>query len=85
MGLKARQGQAVPTSFVLFGTANVSAPRFEPCHCAMTHRQTLSPASEIMFDRCTPEYEPVVAKIGASLRYRHTRTLWSGVLSALRV
>jgi hypothetical protein len=54
----------------LFGTVNVSAPRFEPCRCAVTRPQTLSPVSEIMRDRCTPEYERVVAKMGASLPYR---------------
>jgi hypothetical protein len=35
--------------FSLFGTVNVSAPRFEPCRCAVTRRQALvtpSPAGE---------------------------------------
>jgi hypothetical protein len=64
----------------LFGTINVSAPRFEPCHCAVTRRQTLSPVSEIMPDRCTLEYERVVAKMGASLPYRRARTLLSEFL-----
>lgn len=59
----------------LFGTVNVSAPRFEPCRCAVTCRQTLSPVSEIMPDRCTPEHERAVAKMGASLPYRRARTL----------
>jgi hypothetical protein len=39
----------------LFGTVNVSAPRFEHCRCAVTRPQTLSPVSEIMAARCTPE------------------------------
>jgi hypothetical protein len=64
----------------LFGTVNVSAPRFEPCRCAVTRRQTLRPVSEIMPDRCTPEYERVVAKMGASLPYRRARTLLSEFL-----
>src|SRR5580658_10066287 len=64
----------------LFGTVNVSAPRFEPCRCAVTRRQTLSPVSEIMPDRCTPEYQQVVAKMGASLPYRRARTLLSEFL-----
>jgi hypothetical protein len=64
----------------LFGTVNVSAPRFETCHCAVTRRQTLSPVSEIVPDRCTPEYERVVAKMGASLPYRRARTLLSEFL-----
>lgn len=59
----------------LFGTVNVSAPRFEPCRCAVTRRETLSPVGEIMPDRCTPEYERVVARMGASLPYRRARTL----------
>ena len=59
----------------LFGTVNVSAPRFEPCRCAVTCRQTLSPVSEIMPDRCTPEYARIVAKMGASVPYRRARTL----------
>ena len=64
----------------LFGTVNVSAPRFQPCRCAVARRQTLSPVSEIMPDRCTPEYERVVAKMGASLPYRRARTLLSEFL-----
>jgi hypothetical protein len=64
----------------LFGTMNVSAPRFEPCRCAVARPQTLSPVSEIMPDRCTPEYERVVAKMGASLPYRRARTLLSEFL-----
>ena len=64
----------------LFGTVKVSAPRFEPCRCAVTRRQTLSPVSEIMLDQCTPEYERVVAKMGASLPYRRARTLLSEFL-----
>ena len=64
----------------LFGTVNVSAPRFEPCRCAVTHHRTLSPVGEIMPDRCTPEYERVVAKMGASLPYRRARTLLSEFL-----
>ena len=46
----------------------------------MTCRQTLSPVGEVMPDRCTPEYERVVAKMGASLPYRRARTLLSEFL-----
>jgi hypothetical protein len=46
----------------------------------VTRRQILSPVSEIMPDRCTPEYERVVAKTGASLPYRRARTLLSEYL-----
>ena len=59
----------------LFGTVDVRAPRFTPCRCAVTCRRTLSPVGEIMPDRCTPEYERVVAKMGALLPYRRARTL----------
>jgi hypothetical protein len=40
----------------------------------------LSPVGEIMPDRCTPEYERVVAKMGASLPYRRARTRLSEFL-----
>ena len=64
----------------LFGTVEVRAPRFTPCRCAVTCRRTLSPVGEIMPDRCTPEYERVVAKMGAVLPYRRARTLLSEFL-----
>jgi hypothetical protein len=64
----------------LFGTVKVRAPRFTPCRCAVTCRRTLSPVAEIMPDRCTPEYERVVAKMGAVLPYRRARTLLSEFL-----
>jgi hypothetical protein len=46
----------------------------------VTFRRTLSPVAEIMPDRCTPEYERVVAKMGALLPYRRARTLLSEFL-----
>ena len=49
----------------LFGTVEVPSPRFKPCRCAIRERSTLSPASELMPDRCTPEYERTSAKLGA--------------------
>jgi hypothetical protein len=64
----------------LFGTVEVRAPRFTPCRCAVTCRGTLSPIAEIMPDRCTPEYERVLAKMGALLPYRRARTLLSEFL-----
>jgi hypothetical protein len=68
----------------LFSTVHVSAPRFEPCRCAVTCRQTLSPISEIIPDRCTPEYGRVIAKMVGSLPYRRARTLLSEFLTARR-
>jgi hypothetical protein len=35
----------------------------------------LSPVQEIIPDRCTPEYERVLAEFGALLPYRRARTL----------
>jgi hypothetical protein len=64
----------------LFGTVEVRAPRFLPCRCAVTHRHTLNPVAEIMPDRCTPEYERVIAKMGSLLPYRRARTLLSEFL-----
>ena len=64
----------------LFGTVRVCAPRFTPCRCAVTCRRTLSPVAEIMPDRCTPEYERVVAKMGSLLPYRRARTVLSEFL-----
>jgi hypothetical protein len=41
----------------------------------VTLRTTISPVTEIMPDRCTPEYERVQAKLGALLPYRRARAL----------
>ena len=59
----------------LFGTVEIRAPRFEPCRCGVTLRTILSPVKEIMPDRCTPEYERMLAEFGALLPYRRARTL----------
>jgi hypothetical protein len=59
----------------LFATVEVPAPRFLPCRCAVTYRHTLNPIAEIMPDRCTPEYERVIAKMGSLLPYARARTL----------
>ena len=61
----------------LFGTVEMPAPRFKPCPCAVTARPTLCPASELMPDRCTPEYERALAKTGAWLPYRCARRFLS--------
>jgi hypothetical protein len=45
----------------VFGTVEVRAPRFSPCRCAVTRRHILNPIAEIMPDRCTPEYERLIA------------------------
>ena len=59
----------------LFGVVEVRAPRFGPCRCGVASRRTITPVAEIMPDRCTPEYERTLAKMGALLPYRRARSL----------
>src|SRR5271166_3940482 len=59
----------------LFGVVEVRAPRFGPCRCGVASRRTITPAAEIMPDRCTPEYERTLAKMGGLLPYRRARSL----------
>src|ERR671917_2839110 len=59
----------------LFGVVEVRAPRFGPCRCDVACRRSTTPAAEIMPDRCTPEYERVVAAMGAALPYRRALVL----------
>lgn len=59
----------------LFGVVEVRAPRFAPCPCSENRRRTLAPVTEIMPDRCTPEYERTLAEMGAMLPYRRARRL----------
>jgi hypothetical protein len=46
----------------------------------VTRRHVLNPVAEILPDRCTPEYERVIAKMGSLLPYRRARTLLSEFL-----
>lgn len=59
----------------LFGTVEVRAPRFGPCRCGVACRRSLTPADEKMPDRCTPDYERVLAGMGSALPYRQARAL----------
>src|SRR5215211_717719 len=59
----------------LFGVVEVRAPRFGPCRCGVACRRSVTPVAEIMPDRCTPEYERVVAAMGAALPYRRALRL----------
>lgn len=66
----------------LFGAVQVEAPRFNPCRRRVASRRIVSPLVEIMPDRCTQEYERVLAKIrsltagcGANLRNRRCEAL----------
>ncbi|MFP5512239.1 MAG: ISKra4 family transposase [Alphaproteobacteria bacterium] len=64
----------------LFGTVEVRAPRFGPCRCGVACRRSLTPVAEIMPDRCTPEYECVLAGLGSALPYRRARMLLAELL-----
>jgi hypothetical protein len=75
--LRARKDTRTRRLNSLFGTVEVLAPRFKPCPCAVTSRTTLCPASELMPDRCTPEYERTLAKMGAWLPYRRAQRFLS--------
>ena len=64
----------------VFGEVEVDAPRFAAWRCGLTLRGTLSPLAEFMPDRCTPEYERVLARMGALLPYGRAVTLMSEFL-----
>jgi hypothetical protein len=59
----------------LYGVVEVRAPRFGPCRCGVASRRTLTPVAEIMPDRCTPDHERTLAKMGSLLPYRRARSL----------
>ena len=59
----------------LYGAVEVRSPRFGPCRCGVASRRTITPVAEIMPDRCTPEYERTLAKMGSVLPYRRARSL----------
>jgi hypothetical protein len=59
----------------LYGIVEVRAPRFDPCRCGVASRRTITPIAEIMPDRCTPEYERTLARMGSVLSYRRARSL----------
>lgn len=59
----------------LYGVVDVRAPRFGPCRCGVASRRTITPVAEIMPDRCTPDYERTLAKMGSLLPYRRARSL----------
>ena len=43
--------------------------------CGVACRRSITPVAEVMPDRCTPEYERVVAAMGAALPYRRALAL----------
>jgi hypothetical protein len=64
----------------LFGEVCVDAPRFAPCRCGVASRRGISPLAELMPDRCTPEYERVLAQMGALLPYGRAVALMGELL-----
>jgi hypothetical protein len=58
----------------LFGTVEVRAPRFEPCHCSDPAHDPLADEGDHA-DCCAPEYERVLAEFGAMLPYRRAGAL----------
>jgi hypothetical protein len=59
----------------LFGVVEVRAPRFGPCRCGVACRRSITPAAEVMPDRCTPEhvrscqvrsFQAIVAQVGGA-------------------
>ena len=59
----------------LYGVVDVRAPRFGPCRCGVASRRTITPVAEIMPDRCTPDHERTLAKMGSLLPYCRARAL----------
>ena len=64
----------------LFGVVQIEAPRFNPCHCGLASRQIVSPLAEIMPDRCTPEYERILVKMGSLAAYGRAAALMAEFL-----
>ena len=64
----------------LFGVVQVEAPRFNACRCGVASRRIVSPMAEIMPDRCTPEYERILAKMGSLAAYGRAAALMAEFL-----
>lgn len=64
----------------LFGVVEVRAPRFGACRYGIACRRSLTPVAEIMPDRCTPEYERVLAGMGSALPYWRAQALLAELL-----
>jgi hypothetical protein len=64
----------------LFGIVEAKAPRFKSCGCGVASRRILNPLSEIMPDRCTPEYERVLVKMGSLAPYGRATALMTELL-----
>jgi hypothetical protein len=64
----------------LFGVVKIEAPRFKACRCGNASRHVVSPMDEIMPDRCTPEYERILAKMGSLAAYGRATALMGELL-----
>jgi hypothetical protein len=64
----------------LFGAVQVEAPRFNPCRCGVASRRIVSPLVEMMPDRCTPEYERVLTRMGSMAAYGRAAALMAEFL-----
>jgi hypothetical protein len=62
------------------GIVTLRAPRLSRCRCGVACRRSITPVAEIMPDRCTPEYERILALMGSSLPYRQARALMGELL-----
>src|SRR5215204_2271984 len=74
-GTAPAQGPAVPAPDLAIRGGGGACSRFGPCRCGVACRRSVTPVAEIMPDRCTPEYERVVAAMGAALPYRRALAL----------
>jgi len=64
----------------LFRIVEVDAPRFNPCRCGVPSRRVVSPVAEIMPDRCRPEYERILVKMGSLAAYGRAAALMAEFL-----
>jgi hypothetical protein len=64
----------------LFGRVELRAPLFKPCRCGVASRRHLSPLSEIMPDRCTAEFDRMVARLGSLVAYGRVPALMAEFL-----
>jgi len=70
----------------LFGVVQVEAPRFNACRCGIASRRIVSPMAEIMPDRCTPEYERILSRMGSLAAYgRAVALMQNSFLLAIRL
>jgi hypothetical protein len=64
----------------LFGVVQVGSASLNPCRCGVASRRIVSPLVELMPDRCTPEYERVLAKMGSFASYGRAAALMAEFL-----